>query len=492
MRSITLITALLLFVATSAFATTYYIKADGTGDFATIQAALDDADPGDTVQLQAMTYFGPGNRDLDFHGKAITLRGDPNHAADYEIACEGSLSTPRRGIHFNDGEGAGTVVEGLTIHGGYAADSGGGILCEGSSPTFLDIVIIDCVAVIDGGGLACIDYSSPVIDGCSFGSNEAGDDGGGLFARNFSSPDIDDSYFSFNIADNRGGGALFVVNSFPTIDGCRFYSNTAAKGGGVMFTYAYGPVTDCMFESNWATETGGGVECYGNAQCVFTRCTIVKNHAPEGVAVWFRNNSSPTFENTIIAFNYTGSVVGRYSDDCNPTFACCDIYGHPGGDWIDFIAGWYMVDGNFAGDPYFCNYPAGDFHLDSVSMCSAAQNPTCGQIGALGVNCSVSPVEENLVAAPVSRLVACKPNPFNPSTAVLYELVAPGAVNLRVYDLAGRLVRVLKAGAVEQPGRRDAAWDGRDDGGHQVAAGVYILWLEVGTQVDVLRVALVK
>jgi hypothetical protein len=386
------------------------------------------------------------------------------------------------------------VVESLRIHQGYSVTSGGGVLCEGSSPTFIDVYITDCGADVDGGGMACFDYSSPVLDSCVFNENIAQDDGGGLIARNFSSPDLDDCTFYRNGAVNRGGGALFVVNSFPTVDKCWFINNVADKGGGLAFTYAYGPINDCVIYANNATGMGGGAQFYGNAQCTVNRCTIVNNGSPVGMGggVWIRNNSSPSFDNTIIAFNRNGQAVGRYADDCNPTFACCDLYGNEGGDWIDFLAGFYLVDGNFAGDPYFCDPQNFDYTLGDISPCAAANNPGCGQIGALGVNCSISGVETETPALAAARLLGCTPNPFNPVTKVRYELTAPGKVDLRVYDLAGRLVRVLKSGVPEPAGVRETRWEGRDDRGRAVAAGVYVIRLEVGPHRDTVPVALVK
>jgi hypothetical protein len=464
------------------------------GDYATIQAALDAANDGDTVQLARQKFSGPGNRDLDFLGKAVTLRGDPTDPSGHVLDIDGSSGAVYRGIWFHSGEGSDTVVEGIRIDSGYSTDTGGGIKCEGSSPTLHRVEIKYCYAAVDGGGIACHDYSSPVVDGCEISSNESGDDGGGLYAHNFSSPDIDNTVFKNNDCSGRGGGALFVVNSFPTVDSCSFFGNTANEGGGIAFTYAYGPVTDCLIYDNAVSSAGGGVQCYGNAQCTFTRCTIVLNDAPvgSGAGVWCRNNSSPTFENSIIAFNIDGLAVARYADDCNPTFTCCDIFGNDGGDWVGFIADRYQVDGNFAGDPYFCNLNLFDFTLVNFSLCLAALNPGCGQIGAMGVGCAMSPVTENLPAETGARLVGCYPNPFNPSTKVRYEISAVGPVNLRMYDLAGRLVRVLKNGEVERPGLHEALWDGLDDSGRHVAAGVYVVRLEVGTQSDVRRVALVK
>ena len=58
---------------------------DGPADFSNIQAAIDDANDGDTVEIQPGTYTGPGNGDINFKGKAITVRStgpnDPNIVA---------------------------------------------------------------------------------------------------------------------------------------------------------------------------------------------------------------------------------------------------------------------------------------------------------------------------------------------------------------------------------------------------------------------------
>ena len=48
-----------------------------------------------------------------------------------------------------------------------------------------------------------------------------------------------------------------------------------------------------------------------------------------------------------------------------------------------------------------------------------------------------------------------------------------GAVDLRVYDAGGRLVRVLFGGVAER-GTQAVTWDGRDERGRQVGSGVYV------------------
>jgi hypothetical protein len=73
----------------------------------------------------------------------------------------------------------------------------------------------------------------------------------------------------------------------------------------------------------------------------------------------------------------------------------------------------------------------------------------------------------------VARLLPNVPNPFNPRTALRFELDVPARVELRVHDLRGRRVRVLEAGELPA-GTHVRIWDGRDASGRDVASGVYL------------------
>lgn len=64
------------------------------------------------------------------------------------------------------------------------------------------------------------------------------------------------------------------------------------------------------------------------------------------------------------------------------------------------------------------------------------------------------------------------PNPFNHSTEIRYNLPSNGQVSLKIYDVAGRLVRTLKDGE-EIAGYRTVGWDGRTESGARAASGVY-------------------
>jgi hypothetical protein len=66
------------------------------------------------------------------------------------------------------------------------------------------------------------------------------------------------------------------------------------------------------------------------------------------------------------------------------------------------------------------------------------------------------------------------PNPARPGTAFRFALGAGGGpVSVAIYDVAGRLVRRIESPTLA-PGEHALAWDGRDDRGRAVAAGLYV------------------
>jgi hypothetical protein len=72
----------------------------------------------------------------------------------------------------------------------------------------------------------------------------------------------------------------------------------------------------------------------------------------------------------------------------------------------------------------------------------------------------------------LTGLQAPVPNPFSGKTVLRYSLAKSGPVSLAIYGITGQRVRTLVQG-VRPAGTSEVAWDGRDDFGKAVGAGVY-------------------
>ena len=80
------------------------------------------------------------------------------------------------------------------------------------------------------------------------------------------------------------------------------------------------------------------------------------------------------------------------------------------------------------------------------------------------------------------------PNPFNPETTISYTIKTRADVQLRIYNVAGQLVRTL-VDEVQSPSPAgfNVVWNGRSDAGVQVASGVYLYKLSVGSEFQAVK-----
>lgn len=83
------------------------------------------------------------------------------------------------------------------------------------------------------------------------------------------------------------------------------------------------------------------------------------------------------------------------------------------------------------------------------------------------------------------------PNPFYAETMISFALPLTGHVNLRVYDMSGRLVRTLVDGDMSAANHA-ITWDGRDHNGDLVGAGVYFCRLEAAGQIQTQKMLRVE
>jgi predicted outer membrane repeat protein len=377
------------------------VHPDGTGDFPTIQAAVDACVDGDVVELTDGTFTGDGNRDIDFQGKAITVRSQSGVPQLCIIDCQGSEADPRRAFYFHSDEGPDAVVEGITITGGHTSgwewpySCGAGILCWDTSPTIRSCVFTGNSTghYGSGGGLWC-NGSQSLITECTFDGNHAAGHGGAL-QSSYSDIHVHSCIFIGNTCE-WDGGAVWIMEASLLLEDCLFQANAGTEGGAIKcyFRSSTSLETVTLFQ-NVATESGGAI-CIGEyCDASLRECTLAANSSDaSGGSLSCAEGGIALVSNTIICGSPQGASV-----DCGVgslTLTCCDIHGNQGGDWVDCIEDQLGSEGNIRLDPLFCDPENGDLTLEECSPCApfSPPNPECDLIGAWPVGCGGTPVTE--------------------------------------------------------------------------------------------------
>jgi hypothetical protein len=105
---------------------------------------------------------------------------------------------------------------------------------------------------------------------------------------------------------------------------------------------------------------------------------------------------------------------------------------------------------------------------------------TLGPFEVKTIRASISPVVSAGAGMSIPRdfsLHQNYPNPFNPQTVIRYDIGAPSAATLRVFNVLGQRVRTLASGS-HAAGSYQIVWDGRNDDGKSLASGIYFVLLE--------------
>jgi hypothetical protein len=131
--------------------------------------------------------------------------------------------------------------------------------------------------------------------------------------------------------------------------------------------------------------------------------------------------------------------------------------------------------------------------LGLVGIQDAASLVGSGQSGTFALNTRyVSGLPQTADLPRADSLLGAVPNPFNPRTLIRFETSATRIVDLRIYDVQGRLVRTLLAGESFAPGTHEVPWDGRDETGAEAATGVYLSRFVTEAGVESRRMTLIR
>ncbi len=147
------------------------------------------------------------------------------------------------------------------------------------------------------------------------------------------------------------------------------------------------------------------------------------------------------------------------------------------------------VDGFGENDPIlFKMWDGNEELIVSVRAVKYADNPGLLKFNARGT------IVVNLEGTRIPKEYCLRqnyPNPFNPTTTLRYELPEPGKVEVRIFDLQGRLVNQLVS-EYQEVGKYSVVWNGCDNRGYQVPSGIYIYQLKSGSFCKTRKAVLMK
>jgi hypothetical protein len=103
----------------------------------------------------------------------------------------------------------------------------------------------------------------------------------------------------------------------------------------------------------------------------------------------------------------------------------------------------------------------------------------------------VNDENDQLIAPDKFALFQNQPNPFNPETRISYYLSEACKVELSIYNVLGRKVKILFDG-YQTSGTKTLVWDGKDDQGNQLSSGIYFYRLQAGTFSQTRKMSLIK
>ena len=361
MKNLLLVVTFIL-CCTKVWARTLHVS---TGQYSSIQSAIEDANHGDTVVVSD----GIHQENIDFLGKAITVRSvdpnDPNVVAATIIDGSNPVE-PNIGsvVTFNNGEDARSVLCGFTITGGTGSwllvsweykglrwnRCGGGIVCYNMSAPTISKNVFKSNSAGQGAGIYIYGdpvnpddpsdpavHISPVITDNTFINNSAiinhgfeppdnnytnndHGDGGAIVAFQGCDPKITGNSIQNNHADSYGGGIHLRQWCNAIIENNRIISNDSGLGAGIHITYTSSPIiSDNLIKANIAGGLGGGgIYVIYHSHPIIEKNLITQNESTNGAGIIVINSSNPTIRNNLIVNNVNGAGL-RIKSGSTPT-----------------------------------------------------------------------------------------------------------------------------------------------------------------------------
>ncbi len=313
-------------------------------------------------------------------------------------------------------------------------------------------------------------------------------------------------------------GLQFQCNGSVEINNCIFqdnYINNTSSNDGIC-ALAIAPhnsvigdvkISNSLFDNNTAINSTTILSCttYGASELDITNCTIVDNTSQNTCTLIgdialnntiLRNDC----DNEIVLWDVTGyGIISELTiSHCNILGGQNAIYNQNGANIVNWL------EGNIDEDPLFIGTPEQSYLLSPLSPCIDTGTPdTTGLYlppwdllhnhrvwdgdnngtAIIDMGCyefgSEPYVEATQYQIPNTQYQLTNyPNPFNPETKIVFNLIESGDAKLLIYNIKGQKVKTLMD-CYTSPGDYELIWDGKDDNNQPVGSGVYLYQLNI-------------
>ncbi len=479
------------------------------GDYPTIQEGIEVASAGDTVLVASGIYY----EQLNYLGKNITVSSHFITTQDTSYISSTILNGNQMGrvVTFENCEDTTAVLCGFTITNGI-----GGIEIseESTSPTLHNLKIINNNAQdLSGGGIYADSGSLRLRD--SIVQNNHANFGGGFYIVG-SDAQISNVQIIGNVAigwASEGGGLNGEMDANIILTNCIFKNNIAYFNGEAIYIYnADITAYNCLFYNNLTMDRNSIFAMLG-CYLKFINCTFYEPSNIIGEIFQCYNCVIIYFVNSI--FDVPETVEFRLSSGTSQSFLHVAYSNFMPEEQL------YLNDGAeliYYGDclcenPEFIDPDNSDFRLQDISPCIGSgideieigylffQSPSYdldllmrpnpeGSSPDLG--CFENPFGEPQGVSDECILnhEDCKltnyPNPFNPETNVVFNLMEESNVQLDIYNIKGQKVKQLVSDQL-LAGEHSVVWDGDDKSGKSVSSGIYYYMLNVNGKTEAVK-----
>ncbi|MDD5530462.1 MAG: right-handed parallel beta-helix repeat-containing protein [bacterium] len=541
MKSYLFFVSLIFFITGNIEAKTIYIP----GDYTTIQTGIDSAVSGDMVIVSKGTYSGGINMKGGIHlkseeGPESTIISGGGSA----IRCTGLTDTV-----LIDGF---TIHNGIkdNYYGGGIYSYNSNIIIRNNIIAGNILEPLYFMEPAAGGGIFVRGGSALIENNIIRGNRTIADDmknkkkSAGMLAKGR------ENNLQGNISkyyDAYGGSGIYAESTIVTIKNNVIRGNSAemasAVGGGISCVNCIKSVIfnnliygNYAYNTKWMYGYGMGISCTGPVE--ITNNTIVNNYFPryndgngQGGGIYCGRlppgQDSIIIKNNIIAFDSSSIIGGGGGIYCD---SLAKVFIGYNGFYSNIPDNFHNAPqgvGNFSWgvnrngtpcdsfyniniDPGFTNGTFGNYYQQNVSGCG--DYIVDDEFGFLGGNTSdgkpdsgwvdlgyhygvLIGVEEKEVSPPEADQnleLTIAPNPFTTMTGIKWLKGGEGQKNkIRIYDISGKLVKSFPL-ATAHSLLTTVFWDGRNEAGNKVTAGIYFVRLETSSSVISKKVTFLR